>query len=311
MTTIQNPEITQNKNIIICIPAFNEEESIGDVITKAKKFSTEILVYDDGSTDNTSEIAQKNGAFVIRNRRNGGYGRALNILFQHAIRKNADIIITLDSDGQHDASQIPRLIEPIVRNEADIVIGSRFLTKDDKEKIPKYRSFGIKAITKVTQIACYDRITDATSGFRAYNFDAISKLHLSENGMAVSTEILLKANQFNLRMIEVPITTTGYDIKDSSTHHPIRLGLNVISHVIQFLSFKRPLLFYGLPGLVLLITSAFFMYIALDLFSSTRYVSTNLIIISIGFSLLGIVLLATSAIIYTIVTLNKGKFKEI
>ncbi len=311
MTTKYSSEINQTKRLLIVIPAFNEEETIGEVILKAKAFSPEVLVYDDGSTDNTADVAEKNGAIVIRNARNRGYGRALNTLFQTAIIMKVDIIITIDSDGQHDPEQIPRLLQPLIENKADVVIGSRFLNSDDKINVPKYRSFGIQTITKFTQAACFDKITDATSGFRAYTVNSLSKLQLVENGMAISTEILLKANESNLRIVEVPITTKKYDINDSSTHNPLRLGWVVISHVIKFLSLRHPMIFYGLPGLVFLIFSSFIMYTAVDLFSSTRYVSTNLIIISIGLALFGIILLATGAIAYTIVSLFKGKMTNL
>jgi glycosyltransferase involved in cell wall biosynthesis len=307
MTTNASSETQVSKKILIVVPAYNEEGSIGEVIQKVRATYPEVLVYDDGSTDETANIAEKNGAMVIRNSRNRGYGRALNTLFQHALVMNVDIVVTIDSDGQHDPNQIPNLIQPLLDNRADVVIGSRFLTDDDKLNVPKYRQFGIKTITKFAQAGCFDRITDATSGFRAYSTNSLKKLHLTENGMAIATEILLKADQCNLRLLEVPITTTRYDIKDSVTHGPIKLGWSVISHVLKFLSFKHPLLFYGIPGLIFLICSAFIMYISLDLFSSTRYISTNMIIISIGFAILGILLLATSAIVYTIISLFRGQ----
>ena len=224
---------------------------------------------------------------------------------------DADIVVTIDSDGQHDPTQIPRLIQPLLENKADIVIGSRFLTNDDKINVPKYRQFGIKTITKFAQAGCFDRITDATSGFRAYSINALKRLHLTENGMAIATEILFKADQCDLRLLEVQITTTRYDIKDDVTHGPFKLGWSVISHVLKSLSFKHPLLFYGVPGLIFLICSSFFMYISIDLFSSTRYVSTNMIIISIGLALMGILLLATSAIVYTLISLFRGQIRNL
>ncbi len=310
MTTDYSSEINQTKRLLIVIPAFNEEASIAEVVLKAKAFSPDVLVYDDGSSDKTSDVAEKNGAIVIRNDRNRGYGRALNTLFQTAIIMKADFVITIDSDGQHDPDQIPRLLQPLIENKADIVIGSRFLNSNDKMNVPKYRSFGIRTITKFTQAACFDKITDATSGFRAYTINSLSKLHLVENGMAISTEILLKANESNLRIVEVPITTKRYDIKDSSAHNPLRLGWGIFSHVIKYLSLKHPMFFYGIPGLVFLIISSLFMYNAIDLFSTTRYVSTNLIIISIGFALFGIIMLATGAIAYTIISLFRTRMSD-
>ncbi|WP_148686654.1 glycosyltransferase family 2 protein [Candidatus Nitrosocosmicus hydrocola] len=310
MTSVQKSPLNESTNVVICIPAFNEEKNIEEIIMRSKSFATEVIVYDDGSTDKTAEISNKCGAYVISSPRNKGYGKALNILFQTATLKNADIVVTIDSDGQHDPNQIPVILKPLLDNKADIVIGSRFLDKRDSEKVPKYRSFGIKAITKVTQAGCYEKITDAQSGYRAYNSRALSKLRLSENGMAISTEILLRADEHNLRIVEVPISIR-YDVGNGSTHNPIIHGSKVFTHVIQFLAFKHPFLFYGLPGLLLLIFSAAFLYNALELFSSTRYVSTNMIIISIGLSLIGMILIATSAIVHTLISLFKGQIREI
>lgn len=308
MTVDSVSQKVSSNHIIVCIPAFNEEKYIKDIIIKAKSFADEVVVYDDGSIDNTSEVATESGALVIRSSQNRGYGRALSELFKYAFKSNAYIMVTLDSDGQHDANQIPAILEPLLKNQADIVIGSRFLKNEDTNRVPTYRNFGIKAITKVTRVACYNKLTDAQSGFRAYNVSAMTNMKLYEDGMAISTEILLKANENGLRIVEVPITVSYNG--DGSTHHPITHGLAVISHVLRYLSFKKPILFYGLPGLIMLSIASVFMYNALDLFSSTRFVSTNMIILSLGFAIMGILLLATSAIVYTLVTLFKGKLTE-
>ena len=303
-----NPQ-TQSKHIIVCIPAYNEENNIADVIQTAMKYSEQVIVYDDGSTDGTSEIATKCGAVVIKHPKNKGYGKALSELFKYALKMDADIMLTLDSDGQHDANQIPLLVNPLLNNEADIVIGSRFLKKEDVENIPSYRSLGIRAITKVARVASYDHITDSQSGYRAYNKKALSKLRLYEDGMAISTEILLKSKDQNLKVVEVPINIKYF--ADSSTHNPISHGFSVMAHLMKHLSFKKPLYFYGVPGLILLVFSSLIMYNALDLFSTTRIVSTNMIILSLGFATMGILLLATSAIIYTILSLFKGQNRDL
>jgi glycosyltransferase involved in cell wall biosynthesis len=302
-----------NTKIVVCIPAYNEAASIRDVISKAKRYANEIIVYDDGSTDNTYEIAKTSGATaVIRAQYNRGYGAAIRALFQASRDKNADIMITLDSDGQHDADQIPDIIEPIVKQECDMVIGSRFLTNRDSQRVPRYRSMGIKTITRFTQYASYEGITDAQSGFRAYNRNALSKINLFEEGMSVSTEILLRAKEKNLIVKEVPVTIS-YDIKNKNrgfTKNPISHGIGVLYGVIQFVSLRHPMAFYGLPGVILLIIAAIFINNALDLFSRTRFVSTNMILISVGASVVGVVLLATGAILYTMIALLKGKIRE-
>jgi glycosyltransferase involved in cell wall biosynthesis len=294
--------------ILVCIPAFNEAKTIEDIIMKSKKHADGVIVYDDGSTDNTYDLAKSSGATVIKSPKNTGYGAAIRALFQAAKDQNADIMITLDSDGQHNPDQIPVLIEPLLKQGVDLVIGSRFLNRNDKERVPRYRSFGIKTITKLTQAASYGGITDAQSGFRAYNKNALSKINLFEDGMAVSIEILLRAKEKNLLTTEVPISI-NYDVKDTSTHNPISHGVGVLYSVLQFISLRHPLAFYGLPGIALLGVAAFFLRNALHLFSTTGYVSTNMILISVGIAVVGVVLLATAAIVYTLVALLKDRIK--
>ena len=293
--------------ILVCIPAFNEAESISEVIRMSLKYASEVLVYDDGSTDGTYQVAISSGATAIRNPKNRGYGVAIRSLFREAKQKKVDIMITIDSDGQHDPSQIPDFLKAMDQG-FDIVIGSRFLRNEDKQKVPKFRSLGIKTITKVTKVASYGKITDSQSGFRAYSNNALSKIDLFEDGMAVSTEILLRASENKLLITEVPITIK-YDMKDTSTHNPITHGIGVLYSVFQFVSLRHPLAFYGLPGIVLLGVSALFLKNALNLFSATGYVSTNMILISIGIAVVGVVLLATAAIVYTLIALLKGKVK--
>jgi len=294
--------------ILVCIPAFNEAKTIADIVMKSKKHADGVIVYDDGSTDNTYDLAKSSGATVIKSPKNTGYGAAIRALFQAAKDQNADIMITLDSDGQHNPDQIPVLIEPLLKQGVDLVIGSRFLNRNDKEKVPRYRSFGIKTITKLTQAASYSGITDSQSGFRAYNKNALSKINLFEDGMAVSIEILLRAKEKKLLTTEVPITI-NYDVKDTSTHNPISHGVGVLYSVLQFISLRHPLVFYGLPGIALLGVAAFFLKNVLHLFSTTGYVSTNMILISVGIAVVGVVLLATAAIVYTLVALLKDRIK--
>ena len=294
--------------ILVCIPAYNEAETISEIILKSKKYASDVIVYDDGSTDDTYEVAKAAGAIVIRNPENKGYGVAIRSLFQAAKEQYADVMVTLDADGQHDPEQISQVVEPL-KHGFDIVIGSRFLKSDGKQRTPRYRSFGIKAITKLTEVVSYNGITDSQNGFRAYNKNALSKINLFEDGMAVSTEILLRASEKKLLITEVPVTVR-YDIKDRSTHNPITHGISVAYSVFQFISLLHPLAFYGIPGIALLGIAAYFMKNALDLFAKTEYVSTNMILVAVGIAVVGVVLLATAAILYTLTALLKGKIKN-
>lgn len=299
-----------DKKILVCIPAYNEASNIAEVVSGCRELASKVIVYDDGSIDNTHEIAMNAGATVIRGLENKGYGTAIRSLFRHAKKEDADIMVTIDADGQHDPSQIHSLLLAIIDEDVDIVIGSRFLTSQDREKVPRYRSFGIKTITRLTQVASYRNITDAQSGFRAYGKNALKEINLHEQGMGVSAEILMRAKERGLMIKEVPVTI-NYDVKDSSTHNPISHGVGVLYTVMQFISLRHPLAFYSLPGIALLIVAAYYMNNAMELYSATKYISTNMILVSVGTAVVGVVLFATGVILYTLAALLRGRIREI
>lgn len=286
--------------IVACIPAFNEERTIGKVVLLTQKYVDKIIVCDDGSNDMTGEIAEKLGAMVIRHERNQGYGAALSTLFEKAREIGADVMVTLDADDQHNPHDIPRLIEPILRKEADIVIGSR-LIGSIKGNIPRYRKFGIKMITKIAKKTSYKNITDAQSGYRAYGRRAIELIYLGESEMGASTEILMKAKEHDLRIVEVPVEVR-YD-EDSSTQNPIMHGLSVILSMVKYMSIRRPLLFYGLPGFISMLIAISFWIWTLQIFTATRQIATNIAIIAMATTLVGLTLLTTAIILWVLVSL--------
>jgi glycosyltransferase involved in cell wall biosynthesis len=305
-TTNIEPKIGSNKNtsnILVCIPAFNEAHMIGEIVNRARDYASEVIVCDDGSKDDTARQAQAAGATVIRHKVNMGYGSAVKTLFRTARDKKADIMVTLDADGQHDPEQIPKIIDPILNEGFDIVLGSRFLNSSDREKVPSYRSFGIKTLTLLTKVVSYNNITDAQSGFRAYNKAALSQIQLYEDGMAISAEILLRAREQNLSIKEVPTTITYDTEEETSTMNPLSQGATILRSIILFMSIRHPFLFYGVPGIVLLAISVGFLAKATTIFSETRFVSTNLILVASGTAFIGIVLLLTCTVLITVTAL--------
>jgi glycosyltransferase involved in cell wall biosynthesis len=300
--TTEEKELKERSPIIACIPAYNEEKTIAKVILKTKKYVDKVIVCDDGSTDMTAEIAEAIGAKVIKHERNKGYGAALASLFKAAREENASAMITLDADLQHNPDDIPKILSSIIKGEADIVIGSRFL--DGKGKLPKYRSLGIKVITKLTKHVSYKDITDAQSGFRAYSREAIHSIIPSEQGMGASTEILLRAKEHGLRIKEIPIEIK-YDVEKPSTQNPILHGLDVVLSTVKHLSIKRPLVFYGGPGLTALIVALFFWVWTLQIFASSRQVVTNITLIALGATLIGLMLLTTGVILWVLISVVK------
>ncbi len=291
--------------IIVGIPAFNEEKNIASIITKLSTIADTILVCDDGSTDLTATIAKKIGAVVIKHEKNLGYGAAIRSLFLKAKDLDGDVLVTFDADGQHRIDDIKNVIKPIVNQEADLVIGSRFLDESEKE-VPQYRKVGIKVITKITNASIKKQLTDSQSGFRAYSRKIISELNPSETGMGVSTEILIKASSKNFRIVEVPIKII-YE-GNTSTHNPITHGSSVIISTIKYTSLQRPLTFYGIPSVIFLIIGGVFSYLAIQFYVEVGRLNTNLTIMSASTVLIGIVLLITAILLFSLVSIvREGK----
>ena len=290
--------------ITIGIPAYNEEKNIAGIITKLKKYADTIIVCNDGSSDLTKDIAEQLGAIVISHSKNKGYGAAINSLFLKAKELNSDVFVTIDSDGQHRIEDLPKVMEPITNNDADVVIGSRFLNSKSEE-MPNYRKVGIKIITKVTNLSIKKQLTDSQSGFRAYSRNALQKISLEEEGMGVSTEILIKASNLELRIAEVPIKV-HYE-GDTSTHDPISHGTSVIFSTIKFTSIHNPLKFYGIPGIIFLGIGLGFISWTIQIYTVSQEIITNISLIGIGCIVLGSVLLMTAVILFSIVTVVNSK----
>ena len=290
--------------IVIGIPAYNEEKNIAKIIVKLQNITNKIIVCNDGSTDLTSKIADKMGAIVINHEKNLGYGAAIKSLFSKARELDADVLITFDADGQHRIEDINKVLEPIEHNNADIVIGSRFL--NNKIKIPAYRKLGVNVITKMSNITTKKKITDSQSGFRAYNKKSLQEIIPSDNGMGVSTEILIKANKKSLRVIEVPIIIL-YEGK-TSTHNPMSHGISVMLSTMKFISIEHPLKFYGIPGLIFLLTGFIFIIWAIQIYSEYGSVITNITLVGIGATIVAMMFLMTSIILYSLVNVvREGK----
>ena len=288
--------------IAIGIPAFNEENNIGPIITNLKKKYDHILVCDDGSSDSTADIASKMGAHVVKHSKNLGYGSAIKTIFNEAKKIDCNILVTFDADGQHQISEIDDMLKPIMENIADIVIGSRFLGKT--EHLPKYRKFGIKTITGLTNVMTGSNISDSQSGFRAYSQKILKEISPTESGMGISTEILIKATKKKMRITEIPITISY----ENNTHskEPISHGASVVISTIKHVAIERPLLYYGVTGLFFLAIGLIFAIWALRIYSEQQVFMTNIALIGICGIILGTILLISGTILFSIANLIKG-----
>ena len=289
--------------VTIGIPAYNEEKNIAKIITKLKKITDSIIVCDDGSSDMTSEIAKNLGVIVISHKKNMGYGAAIRTIFEKSAEIGSDILVTFDADGQHRIEDVSRVLHPLENNEADIVIGSRFLGK--QSNVPNYRKLGIKVITQVTNSSIKTKLTDSQSGFRAYSKQVLSKISLSEIGMGISTEILIKASSEGLRITEVPITILYSG--DTSTHNPVSHGTSVLFSTIKFTSIEHPLKFYGIPSVIFLTIGMIFTSLAVQYYVNVGRLNTDLTLIGAGTILVGIILLISAILLYSLVSVVREK----
>jgi glycosyltransferase involved in cell wall biosynthesis len=292
--------------ILVCIPAFNEEGTIAKVIIRAQRHADKVVVVDDGSKDDTTLIAEGLGAVVVRHERNLGYGAAIRSCFRAARDAQADVLVTLDADGQHDPDQIPRLVQPIENGSADVVVGSRFLSASDRAQAPRYRLAGIRILTRFTRAASRAQFTDAQSGFRAYGKKAIDQIVPTEQGMGVSVEIVMKATERQLRIAEVPATVRYSDLK-TSTHGPLYHGLDVVASIIKFTSIRHPLQFYGGLAIAALVVCIAFGVWTLDIYAKEGRIVTNIALISIASGLFSTLAFFTAAIIFTLTSVMRER----
>jgi glycosyltransferase involved in cell wall biosynthesis len=220
--------------IAALIPAYNESENIKHVIESTQKYVDRVVVCDDGSSDEIQTILNTVDVDIIKHSINLGYGATLKSLFNHAKKINAIVVVCVDADGQHDPVYIPELVQPIIRDEADLVIGSCFLSKQ-RTRVPWIKDFGNRVFITLIRWGTGLEVSDSQSGYRAYRVDMLDSLSLVESGMGISTEILIKAVKKGFRIEENPVQVIHYD--------PVTLtrilshGFSVLVSTLRYLIF--------------------------------------------------------------------------
>ena len=213
---------------LIIIPAYNEAGSIGSLIRQLKnEAQSDILVVNDGSNDNTEEIVRNMGVTCISLPINLGIGGAVQTGFRYAFEKQYDIALQVDADGQHDPSFIEDLIRPILQDRADVVIGSRFIQKVGFQSSFS-RKIGIRILKLLNYLLMGKNITDCTSGFRAYNFKAITFLSENYSVDFPEPEAIVSLLKKGFRILEVPVVMKPRETGNSSIY-----GLNSIYYVFK------------------------------------------------------------------------------
>lgn len=236
--------------VVILIPAYNEELTIGSVVLQARKHARTVIVVNDGSKDKTSEIARAAGAEVIEHIENKGKAAALQTGFNELKKRDFEITIMMDGDGQHLMADIDVMIAPLLENKADLVIGSRFLKKDNS--IPYYRQVGQRVLNRMTNFGSSEKVTDTQSGFRAFNRKALDEMDFPSQGYAVEQDMILHCSGKGLRIIEVPISVR-YDVPNGHKQNSFRMGVGLLNNIVTTIGYRRPLILFGIPGAVLTI----------------------------------------------------------
>jgi len=269
--------------LIAGIPAYDEEKYIGTIVLKTRQYVDEVIVVDDGSTDSTSSVASLAGATVIRHDKNMGKGAAIQSILAEARKKNPDILILLDADFQHDPDEIPVLIKPIISDGFDLAIGSR---EQQRGKIPRYRRIGQRVLSYFSRILSKEKVIDSECGYRALSPRAIAELKLRQKGFAIETEMIAAATEKGLKITEVPISAIY--TKDSSTLNPLSHGVGVLTWILAMISQRRPLLFFGIPGVVLVAAGLYLGMWVLDVASAGGGLPAGRAMISILLVLAGV-----------------------
>lgn len=281
--------------IVVVIPAYNEDRFIGSVVLKARRYASRVLVVDDGSSDCTAQIARDAGAQVISHAHNKGKGAALNTAFQRVLESKPDVVVMLDGDGQHLPEELSQIVEPILREKADIVIGSRYIQQCSS--VPRGRIIGHWAFNWITRLASGIASTDSQSGYRAFSRKAVETISFQSSGFSVESEMQFLAKENHLNLVEVPITIRYTDPPKRSV---IVQGLNVLNGILHLVGQYRPMLFFGVPGTLLMALGLIWGLWIASIYNTTHRLVVGSAMLCLLAIIVGVVMLSTGFILHSI-----------
>jgi glycosyltransferase involved in cell wall biosynthesis len=281
---------------IAVIAAYNEDRFIGSVVLKTRHYVDHVIVIDDGSTDQTAQIAGDAGAIVIRHEQNCGKSEAVNTGLERAREMNAAVVVLIDADGQHDPAEIPVVMAPVEAQQADIVVGSRFLGV--RSPIPRWRILGQHALTVATNVASGVSLTDSQSGFRAVSRKALQSLTFRPGGgFSIESEMQFLVQEHRLTITEVPVRMTYVE---RSKRNPFTHGFQVLNGIIALVSQHRPLFFFGIPGVVILALGLALGTVVVDRYNTYQTLAVGYALISVLLDIIGIQTLFTGIVLHSI-----------
>lgn len=285
--------VSAHMEVMVAIPAFNEEVAIGSVVLQALEFADEVVVIDDGSTDDTAEIAAAAGAFVIRHARNMGKGMAIRSAWLHARERQPRVLVVMDGDFQHRPADIPSFAIPILDDEVDVLLGVR---SGRDSGMPLHRRAGNRMLDYITSLGRRNgMLTDSQCGFRGFSLRAIQQLEPGDVGLGIESQLLLDAQENELRIAEIDVGAR-YDV-EGSTLSPVRHGVGVLAWLLALISERRPLFFFGVSGLTLLLLSVYLGSVVLRTFNVTGELAVGSSFLVLLFGIIGVLSLFTGILL--------------
>jgi glycosyltransferase involved in cell wall biosynthesis len=301
----EHPPSSGGPKVLAAIPCLNEEISIGSVVLQTRKYVDEVMVVDDGSRDETARLAEEAGATVIRHRKNLGKAAGVKTALRYALDHPFDLIILLDGDGQHKPEEIPSLTRPVIGDEADLVIGSRFLDGNNGS-VPVYRRLGQTILTMLTNASSTQKTTDSQSGFRALNRRAMESLTVESEGYNIESDMISHLSQKGIRIQETPITAI-YDVPNKHKKNPFYHGYDIVATMVGEIGYKRPMLLFGMTGGFLVLVSLVLGSYAFTIFSLTNMLPFGFTIASGIALILGMLLIVAGLILNSLVLIMSRK----
>jgi len=280
--------------LVVSIPAFNEADTIGQTVLSIPKeiagiSKVEVLVINDGSSDNTVDLALNAGADkIVSHSRNIGVGAAFMTGIRNAISMGADIVVTIDADSQFDSSEIKKIIVPILNHQADVVIGSRFL-KYEPKNYPRIKKIGNKIFSKIVSWIVGQKFTDSQTGFRAYSRNALLGISVV-NEFSYTQEVLIDLKMKRFKITEIPVNVS-YDEKRKSrvVKNIFSYSVKALSIIVKSLVFHKPVLVFGLLGTTLFFGGILAKVLTINkIFLVSAGLSTGFIIFGIVSVMLGL-----------------------
>ncbi|MDD5638519.1 MAG: glycosyltransferase family 2 protein [Candidatus Pacebacteria bacterium] len=293
--------------LVILIPAFNEEKSLGKVLGKIPRKikgidKIDVLVVNDGSTDQTAAVARQNGAKVISHQKNRGLGAAFKTGIDEALKMGADIIVNIDADGQFNPKDIPLLIAPILSGQAQMATATRFKEKAlIPANIPPAKLWGNRQFTRLINFLTKQNFTDTQCGFRAYSREAALRLNLFGQ-FTYTQEVFIDLLEKGMTITEVPLKVTYFknsQRKSAISGSLLKYGFRALEIILRTFRDYRPLLFFGIPGMaiclpgfILALGSLIYWLILKKTTPVRMYLFTGIVLILFGFLLIFLALVA-------------------